>query len=174
MKKWIITDTDINTVNGLAEKLQISIPLCKTLVNRGITTYNSAYHFFRPHLSDLHDPYLLNDMDKAIDIIMENTNKRIVIYGDYDVDGVTSVAMLYEFIKEHLHVNNISYYVANRQNGYGVSKNFVQSIIGNIDLLITIDCGIKDYEPIKIATDNGIKVIVIDFLCRMIKIFFFT
>ncbi len=143
------------------------------LAIRNLKTGKAADDFVNPNIENLHDPYLMSDMDKAANRIKKaiENNESILIYGDYDVDGTTSVAMLWEFIN-YLHdqkwseekKSNLSYYIPNRFNeGYGVSQNAIQKAIDvSIDLIITVDCGIKDITSIQKAKDAAIDVIVCD------------
>jgi single-stranded-DNA-specific exonuclease len=100
--RWKILEVDETKASGLKQSLQISSPLCKILVQRGIDTFEKAKNFFRPQLSQLHDPFLMKDMDKAVQRILLaiNNNQKILIFGDYDVDGTTSVAIVYRFLKK--------------------------------------------------------------------------
>lgn len=153
-----------NEVEKLSEELSICPELANILVQRGIKTFDEAFHFFRPKFEDLHDPFLFENMPAAVNLILANTTRKILIYGDYDVDGTTSIALVYDFLKKYLKVQNLSYYVPDRnKEGYGVSIKAIREAIANkVKLIITLDCGIKDFESIKLAEDNGIKVIVID------------
>ena len=125
-KRWVIKDADEDKVNSLQQDLKVHPVVCKLLVQRGIYTYEAARKFFRPVLTDLYDPFLMKDMQKAIDRI--NTaianNERILIYGDYDVDGTTSVALAYSFF--YSIYKNIDYYIPDRYlEGYGISTKAI-------------------------------------------------
>ena len=101
-KRWNILRADETKVDALQQALKIHPVICKILVQRGIETFETAKDFFRPHLSDLHDPWLMKDMDKAVERILSaiNNNEKILVFGDYDVDGTTSVACMYQFLKK--------------------------------------------------------------------------
>lgn len=164
MIKLNYKNSDIEEVKKLGKELNICNELATILVQRNIKTYDSAFHFFRPKLTDLYDPFLFENMAAAVNLILSNTTRKILIYGDYDVDGTTSIALVYDFLKKHLKVQYLSYYVPDRnKEGYGISLKAIQEAINNkVKLIITLDCGIKDFEAIKFAEDHGIKVIVID------------
>jgi single-stranded-DNA-specific exonuclease len=134
------------------------------LVQRGIETYEQAKAFFRPSLSDLHDPFLMKDMDKAINRITTaiQHNEKILIYGDYDVDGTTAVATVYCFLKDFY--PNISYYVPNRYTeGYGVSQKGIDHAAEHgFSLIIALDCGIKSNEKVAYANNKNIDFIICD------------
>lgn len=155
---------DKDEVDKLAKDLNICSELATLLVQRGIKTFDEAFHFFRPNFQDLNDPFLFENMSKAVNLILANTTRKILIYGDYDVDGTTAVALVFDFLKKHLKVQHLSYYVPDRnKEGYGVSLKAVREAIANkVKLIITLDCGIKDFDAIKLAEENGIKVLVID------------
>ncbi len=155
---------EISKVEMLISDLGIPKIIANLLVQRGIKTYEQARKFFRPQLTDLYDSYLMKDMDLAVNRIksaIEN-NENILIYGDYDVDGTTSVSMMYLFLQSIY--KNISYYIPDRYDeGYGVSMqgiNFAKD--NNIALIISLDCGIKANEPIQYAKNNGIDFIICD------------
>lgn len=163
-KRWAVKHTDEQKVNALQQELQVHPVLCKLLVQRGIETYEQAKKFFRPDLSDLHDPFLMNDMDKAIHRINEAIarNEKILIYGDYDVDGTTAVATVFSFLKD-FHPN-IDYYVPNRYTeGYGISlKGIDYAAENNFSLIIALDCGIKANDKIDYALLKNIDFIICD------------
>lgn len=163
-KRWAIKPTDEQKVNALQQELKVHPVLCKLLVQRGIETYEQAKKFFRPELSDLHDPFLIKDMDKAINRINEAmaANEKILIYGDYDVDGTTAVATVFSFLKE-FHAN-IDYYVPNRYTeGYGISlKGIDFAAENNFSLIIALDCGIKANDKIDYANGKKIDFIICD------------
>ncbi len=164
-KRWVIKeDADQESQVALAEELKISKLLSGLLVNRGIDGFEKAREFFRPELSMLHDPFLMQDMDSAIErieIALES-DERILIYGDYDVDGTTSVALVYSFFHEFY--DNIEYYIPDRyKEGYGVSTQGIDYAAENgIGLIICLDCGIKANEKIQYAKDKGVDFIVCD------------
>lgn len=125
-KRWIFRDPlrapQLSDRDRLANELNISLPLAELLVQRGIDSFDKARHFFRPKMEDLHDPFLMKDMDKAVNRLQQciTQNERILVYGDYDVDGSTAVAVFYDFFRK-IH-SNIDYYIPDRYTeGYGVS-----------------------------------------------------
>ena len=142
----------------------ISPILGRLLVERGITSMAAARKFFRPQLQDLHDPFLMKDMDKAVERLNKAMGKkeRILIYGDYDVDGTTAVALVYKFIQQFY--SNIDYYIPDRYNeGYGVSMKGVDyAAKTGVKLVIVLDCGIKAVEEIAYAWEKGIDFIICD------------
>lgn len=164
-KKWVLKpqgDTDV--VNRLAAELRINKILVNLLVQRGVTTYDEAKKFFRPSLDDLHDPFLMKDMDKAIERIGEALAKKehILVYGDYDVDGTTAVSLVYTFLKTYS--GNIGHYIPDRyKEGYGISKTGIEWAKENgFSLIIALDCGIKSNDKIDYATELGIDFIICD------------
>ncbi len=148
----------------LAQDLGISPILGRLLVERGITDVPSAKKFFRPQLPDLHDPFLMKDMDVAVDRLNKALGKkeRILVYGDYDVDGTTAVSLVYKFIQEFY--SNIDYYIPDRyEEGYGVSfKGVDYAVETGVKLVIVLDCGIKAIEEIAYAKEKGIDFIICD------------
>ncbi|MBO7417405.1 MAG: single-stranded-DNA-specific exonuclease RecJ [Bacteroidaceae bacterium] len=148
----------------LAQDLGISPILGRLLVERGITDVPSAKKFFRPQLPDLHDPFLMKDMDVAVDRLNRALGKkeRILVYGDYDVDGTTAVSLVYKFIQEFY--SNIDYYIPDRyEEGYGVSfKGVDYAVETGVKLVIVLDCGIKAIEEIAYAKEKGIDFIICD------------
>ncbi|MBN8676315.1 MAG: single-stranded-DNA-specific exonuclease RecJ, partial [Chitinophagales bacterium] len=123
VKRWNQLTIDREKANALQQALKVNPVICSILVQRGISTYDAAKDFFRPQLSDLHDPWLMKDMAKAVDRIITavNSNEKILVFGDYDVDGTTSVAYMYQFLKK-IH-SNLDFYIPHRyREGYGVSK----------------------------------------------------
>lgn len=165
VKSWIVKEqSDPIKVAELATSLGIDAVLANLLVQRGVTSFDEAKAFFRPSLDDLHDPFLLTDMDKAVERLhraMEN-NEKILVYGDYDVDGTTAVALMYSFLKPRY--NNVSYYIPDRYSeGYGVSYKSVEYAAENgFTLFITLDCGIKAVEKVAHAKELGIEFIICD------------
>lgn len=151
-------------ITGLAEKLNISPILARQLVRRGITTESAAKRFFRPQLNDLINPFLLKDMDIAVDRLNDaiGRKERIMVYGDYDVDGCTAVALIYKFLQQFY--GNIDYYIPDRYDeGYGVSiKGIDYAKSQNVKLIIILDCGIKAHKEIAYAKANGIDFIICD------------
>ncbi len=165
-RRWKILEADNTKVAQLKQSLHISLTLCKILVQRGMDTFEKAKDFFRPQLSQLHDPFLMKDMDKAVQRILLaiNNNQKILIFGDYDVDGTTSVAMVYRFFKKIYCEENIDFYIPHRyREGYGVSRQGIDfAKENNFDLIISLDCGIKSVELIEYACTLGLGFIVCD------------
>ncbi len=164
-KRWVIKmPGDATEVDDLAEALDINTPVANLLVQRGLKNFEDARQFFRPALEDLHDPFSMMDMNQAVDRIMSamDRNERILVYGDYDVDGTTSVALLYSFFNKYY--SNLGYYIPDRDTeGYGVSTKGVDyASANNYSLIISIDCGIKAVEKVKYAKDKGIDFIICD------------
>ena len=161
-KRWKILDADAAKVNTLRESLKIHPVICKILVERGIETYDTARNFFRPSLADLHDPWMMKDMDKAVARILAaiDNKEKILVFGDYDVDGTTSVACMYQFLKKVY--PNIDFYIPHRyREGYGISKAGIDFAKENeFTLIISLDCGIKSYDLIAYAKDLGIDFIL--------------
>jgi single-stranded-DNA-specific exonuclease len=151
-------------IEHLMQVLGIERALANLLAQRDISTFDEAKAFFRPNLDDLHDPFLMKDMEKAIDRI--NTalqqNEKILVYGDYDVDGTTSVALVYSFLKRYS--SNCAYYVPNRYHeGYGISfKGIDYAIEKGFSLIIALDCGIKSVEKVAYAKNHNIDFIICD------------
>lgn len=167
MKKnrWILRkDYDIETVEKLAESLGVDRIIATLLVERGVTTFDEAKVFFRPNLDQLHDPFLMKDMDKAIERINKAIQKkeRILVYGDYDVDGTSAVALVYSFFRQ-IHTN-IDFYIPDRDSeGSGVSmKGINYAHATGVSLIITLDCGVKAVEQTRYARTLGIDIIVGD------------
>jgi single-stranded-DNA-specific exonuclease len=163
-KRWNILEADSAKVTALQSALKIHPILCELLVQRGIEDFDKAKQFFRPSLSDLHDPWLMKDMDKAVKRITKaiDQNESIMVFGDYDVDGTTSVATLYQFLKG-IHPT-IDFYIPHRyREGYGVSKMGIDHAKATgINLIISVDCGIKSTELITYAKELGIDFIICD------------
>ncbi len=163
-KRWRINVPDKDKTAELFRQLKINSVLCATLVRRGITTYDEAKKFFRPELSDLHDPFLMKDMQKAVDRILTafGDKEKILVFGDYDVDGTTAVACMYNFLKKHHPFTE--FYIPHRyREGYGVSKAGIDyAFENNYTLIISLDCGIKSIELIAYAKKLGIDFIVCD------------
>ncbi|MDF1549008.1 MAG: single-stranded-DNA-specific exonuclease RecJ, partial [Bacteroidales bacterium] len=145
-------------------ELNISKSLANMLVQRNITTFDEARDYFRPSLDKLHDPFLMKDMDVAIDRLDKaiDSKEKILIYGDYDVDGTTSVALVYSFLRK-IH-QNIDYYIPDRYGeGYGISYKGVEYAAENeVSLVIALDCGIKANDKIALANEKGIDFIICD------------
>ena len=163
-KRWKILPADEAKVAFLQQALNIHPVICKILVQRGIEQFDTAKDFFRPQLSDLHDPWLMKDMGKAVDRILSavTNNEKILVFGDYDVDGTTSVSCMYQFLKKIHH--SLDFYIPHRyREGYGVSKAGIDFAKENgFTLIISLDCGIKSADLIAYAKDIGIDFIVCD------------
>ena len=164
-KNWVIKSQGSEAeVLALSRSLGVSKVLSNLLVQRGITTFDAAKAFFRPELSQLHDPFLMKDMDVAVERIMAAvaSEEGVLVYGDYDVDGTTAVALMYSFLKDHL--KNIDYYIPNRYSeGYGVSaKGIDYAAERGHRMIIALDCGIKAVEKVAYARSKGIDFIICD------------
>ncbi|EHG16636.1 single-stranded-DNA-specific exonuclease RecJ [Prevotella histicola] len=153
-----------NAAKDLGEKLGINPILASLLIRRGITTESAAKRFFRPQLADLINPFLMKDMDAAVDRLNDamGHKERILVYGDYDVDGCTAVALVYKFLRQFY--SNIDYYIPDRYDeGYGVSKKGIDfAKETGVKLIIILDCGIKAIEEITYAKEQGIDFIICD------------
>jgi len=165
-KRWVLKQKgDAPLVSGIARSLGIENALAELLVQRGVTSFEEAKAFFRPDLSHLHDPFLLNDMDKAIDRIeaAKTNGQKILVFGDYDVDGTTAVSLVYAFLKEN-GFEHLDYYIPDRYNeGYGISTQGIDyAQKENFSLIIALDCGIKSVDKVKYAADRGIDFIICD------------
>lgn len=164
-KNWIIKEQGHpDDVKHMMEVLGVEFPIANLLVQRGITTFDQARAFFRPSLSDLHDPFLMKDMEKAV-IRLDNAIKggeKIMIYGDYDVDGTTAVSMFLSFLKKY--TPHLTYYIPNRYSeGYGISvKGIDQAAQLGVSLIVALDCGIKAVEKVAYARQKGIDFIICD------------
>ncbi|RKE49260.1 single-stranded-DNA-specific exonuclease RecJ [Sphingobacterium detergens] len=164
-KRWVLkSKTDVKITNKLREELNINAVLAELLVNRGIGSFDEAKQFFRPQLSDLHDPFLMKDMGKAISRIIQaiGNKEKILIYGDYDVDGTTAVAVVYSFFRE-FH-SQLEFYIPDRYaEGYGISTQGIDYAAANgFSLIIALDCGIKAIDKIDYANTKGIDFIIGD------------
>lgn len=164
-KRWVIREkADDNFVAELAGEVGVSRALANLMVQRNIKTPGEARAFFEPDLSYLHDPFLMKDMNSAVERVSTaiKRNERILVYGDYDVDGITAVAMMYSFLREQY--SNVDFYIPDRyKEGYGVSFQGIDfAYQNNCRLLITLDCGIKAVEKVKYARTKGLDVIVCD------------
>ncbi len=152
------------TVDALANKLNVSPVIAKLLLERGVDTVDKAKQFFRPQLNSLHDPFLFKDMDKAVARLNMalGRKERILIYGDYDVDGCTAVALVYRFLR-HFY-SNIDYYIPDRnEDGYGVTSHGVDyAYETGVKLVIVLDCGIKAVKEVEYAKSKGIDFIICD------------
>jgi len=159
-----LTEQQTEIQNKLAEELSISPILSQLLIQRDILTFEDARRFFRPDLNDLHDPFLMADMQKAVDRLTKamQLNEKILVYGDYDVDGTTSVSLVYKFLKQFY--SNVDFYIPDRYNeGYGISITGIDFAAANdFKLIIALDCGIKAVEKVKYALSKGVDFIICD------------
>jgi single-stranded-DNA-specific exonuclease len=164
-KRWVLMPTgNSETIQKLAGELNIHPVLAQLLVQRGINTFDEAKHFFRPSLNDLHDPFLMKDMDKAVERISNAilNKEKILVYGDYDVDGTTAVSLVYTFL--HNQYVNVEYYIPDRyKEGYGISLQGIDYAKENgCNLIIALDCGIKSIDKIEYANSLGVDFIICD------------
>ncbi|MDZ7373076.1 MAG: single-stranded-DNA-specific exonuclease RecJ [candidate division KSB1 bacterium] len=163
--KWTLLDAHSpEEVRRLAQELNVPLPIAKILMNRGIRSYEEAKTFFRPNLSSLHNPFLLSDMDEAVRLLLRAIRERkpVLIYGDYDVDGITGTALLYRFL--HRLGVPVFYYIPDRlAEGYGLSERGVREAAARgAKLLLTIDCGVTAAAEVELARQLGMDVIVTD------------
>jgi single-stranded-DNA-specific exonuclease len=164
-KRWVVKEKgDPAVVKQLAGSLGVSDSLANLMVQRNITSPEEADAFFHPSIDYLHDPFLMKDMNIAVDRISTavKKNEKILVYGDYDVDGTTAVALMYSFLKDQY--SNVDYYIPDRyKEGYGVSfQGLDYAYQNNCKLVITLDCGIKAVEKVKYARTKGLDVIICD------------
>lgn len=164
-KRWSVKiKPPIAEVKALAEAIKVDRTLATLLVQRGVHTFDDAKSFFRPSLENLHDPFLMKDMDKAINRIGQAIAQRekILIYGDYDVDGTTSVALMYGFLRTYH--TKLDFYIPDRHTeGYGISKQGIDWAAENdFSLIIALDCGIKSVELVTYAQNLGVEFIICD------------
>jgi single-stranded-DNA-specific exonuclease len=163
-KRWNIKKANEEDTTALVKILKINPALCRILVQRGFNTFEKTKSFFRPQLSDLHKPWLMKDMQAAVDRIQNaiTNDEQILVFGDYDVDGTTAVACIYRFLKNQY--PNVEFYIPHRyREGYGVSKAGIHFAKENgFSLIISLDCGIKSMELISYAKTLGIDFIVCD------------
>jgi single-stranded-DNA-specific exonuclease len=163
-KLWKLTPTNEEEVKALQKELKIHPVFCQLLVQRGIKTFEEAKYFFRPNLMFLHDPFLMKDMEVALERIEKAilNKEKVLLYGDYDVDGTTSVALMHTFFSKYLH--DIDYYIPDRyKEGYGVSMAGIDYAKQNgISLIIAMDCGITATTQVKTAKNLGIDFIICD------------
>ncbi len=165
--KWIIqpfSEGEIEAAKELSKQTGVNPVLTRLLIERGIRTPEEVKRFFRPQLSELHDPFLMKDMDKAVARLNEamGRKERILVWGDYDVDGTTAVALVYRFLQQFY--SNMDYYIPDRYNeGYGVTREGVDyAVETGVSLVIVLDCGIKAVEEIAYAREKGIDFIICD------------
>ncbi|HQR91945.1 MAG: single-stranded-DNA-specific exonuclease RecJ [Bacteroidetes bacterium 24-39-8] len=163
-KRWNILDSNKEKVEALQSSLKINKTICRILVQRGLEDFEASKHFFRPQLSDLHSPWLMKDMDKAVERILLafDQSEKVLVFGDYDVDGTTAVACLYQFLLGIY--GQVDYYIPHRyREGYGVSKAGIDfAHEQGMTLIISLDCGIKSIDLIAYAKTLGIDFIVCD------------
>jgi len=164
-KRWVVKEMgDPAVIKQLARALGVSESLANLMVQRNIASADEAHAFFNPSLDYLHDPFLMKDMNIAVDRISAavKKNERILVYGDYDVDGTTAVALMYSFLKDQY--SNVEYYIPDRyKEGYGVSIQGIDfAYQNNCKVVITLDCGIKAVEKVKYARSKGLDVIICD------------
>jgi len=165
-KRWNILPYDDTTTAALQQSLKVNNTICSILTQRGIDSFEKAKAYFRPQLSALHSPWLMKDMDKAVQRIVSafEAGEKILVFGDYDVDGTTSVACMYQFLCKIYDTANLDFYIPHRyREGYGVSQmgiDFAKE--NNFSLIISLDCGIKSVELIAYAKTLGIDFIICD------------
>ena len=164
-KKWTLKEgTDKDIVRQLSSELGVDPVLAELLVQRGVHSFEQARAFFRPNLNDLHDPFLMQDMDKAVARLHDaiESREKILVYGDYDVDGTTAVSLVYSFLRRL--TSQVDFYIPERYDeGYGVSyKGLDWAAENGFGLIITLDCGIKANEKVDYAKGKGIDVIICD------------
>ncbi len=164
-KRWTLQEpADQKSVLALADSLNISNVLADLLIKRGVTNFFEAKKYFRPSLDSLHDPFLMDDMEKASTRVIKavTNNEKICVYGDYDVDGTCSAALMYMFLKEL--DAQVEIYIPNRiEEGYGISKTSVRKLKEkNTDLIISVDCGITAVEEVELANELGMETIICD------------
>ncbi|MGB3589996.1 MAG: single-stranded-DNA-specific exonuclease RecJ [Tunicatimonas sp.] len=164
-KQWVFQKIpNQQTVEQLTTDVRVPVTLATILAQRGLSSYNEAKAFFRPDLNQLHDPFLMKDMDHAVHRLMlaMRRQEKIMIYGDYDVDGTCSVALVYHFLREIY--DKVEYYIPDRyQEGYGISEQGIRRAVENeVGLLITLDCGIRAIKLINQARKQNIDCIVCD------------
>lgn len=165
-KRWNILEANKSATAALQATLKVNSSLCSILVSRGIDNFEKAKAYFRPSLTELHDPYLMKDMGKAVNRIVSaiKANEKILVFGDYDVDGTTSVASMYQFICKIYDAGFVEFYIPHRyREGYGISKAGIDyAAENNFTLIISLDCGIKSVDLIAYAKTLGIDFIVCD------------
>lgn len=164
-KKWVMKEcSDREAVRELSSELGIDSVLAELLVQRGIASFSEARAFFRPDLSQLHDPFLMKDMDAAVERLrkaLEN-DEKILVFGDYDVDGTTAVSLVYTFLKRL--TDQLAFYIPERYDeGYGISYKSIDWAQENgFSLMIALDCGIKAIEKVEYARERGVDMIICD------------
>ena len=166
-KRWVInTPPEATKIEELSKKLNCHPVIANLLLQRGITSSEQAQSFFYPSLNMLHDPFLMKDMDKAVERLDRAIaqDEKILIYGDYDVDGTTAVSLLYKYLKHHCNNDNLEYYIPDRYTeGYGVSiKGIDYAAENGFSLMLITDCGIKAVEKVKYANSKQVDIIICD------------
>ena len=166
-KRWVInTPPEETKIQELAKKINCHPVIANLLLQRGIESVEQAQAFFNPSLNMLHDPFLMKDMDKAVERLDRAiaADEKILIYGDYDVDGTTAVALLYKYLKNRCNTENLEYYIPDRYTeGYGVSiKGIDYAAENNFSLMLITDCGIKAVEKVKYANSKKVDIIICD------------
>ena len=165
-RRWKIAEADAKKTDALQEALKVSNAICGILVQRGIDDFTRAKAYFRPQWTDLHDPWLMKDMQKAVDRLFTafSNKEKILVFGDYDVDGTTSVACMFRFLCKIYDPALLDFYIPHRyREGYGVSKMGIDyAKENNFSLIVSLDCGIKSVELIAYAKTLGIDFIVCD------------
>lgn len=164
-KRWVLKERgDIEKIDDLAQVLNVSDDIANLLVQRGIYTYEQSKYFFRPQLAHLHDPFLMKDMDKAVERIERAlaNDEKILIYGDYDVDGTTAVSLVYIYFKSFY--EHLDFYIPDRYaEGYGISYQGIDfADENNFSLIIALDCGIKENKKVAYATTKNIDFVICD------------
>ena len=165
-KRWVVKPQgERSVVESLASQLRMSPVLANLLVQRGIDTVEKAQKFFSPSLRDLHDPFLMKDMERAVERLEKavKTGEKVMIYGDYDVDGTTAVALVYKFLSQIGH-KNLLFYIPDRYvDGYGISiRSIDHAVRKGVKLVIALDCGIKAVEKVAYAKEKGVDFIICD------------
>lgn len=165
-KRWNILPFKNEEVNTIFDDLKVSKTVCKILTQRGLKNYHDAKEFFLPNLNHLYDPFLMKDMLKAVERIeiAIKQNQKILVFGDYDVDGTASVATMFGFLSEVYQAENLDFYIPHRyREGYGISKDGIDFAAANsFSLIVCLDCGIKSVELIDYANIIGIDFIICD------------
>jgi len=166
VKRWKIKKPDEQKVQLLADSLKVNPLISRILVGRGIENFEDAKIYFRPDISQLHDPWLMKDMDLAVKRILQAFEKKekILVFGDYDVDGTSSVALMVQTLHKMYEPACVDFYIPHRQReGYGVSKAGIEFAIENgFRLIISVDCGIKSVDLVQYAKSNGMDFIICD------------
>ncbi|MFO8050636.1 MAG: single-stranded-DNA-specific exonuclease RecJ [Thermoplasmatota archaeon] len=164
--EWRLRKEDPALACSISRKLEIGMILARSMVARGVTSIEQAYDLLNPNLRRMHDPYLMRNMSRIVERVRSAVegSERVLIHGDYDVDGITSTALLYSFLKDSYPDLDIHTYLPSRfGDGYGLSENCIKNEIEKgTDLLITVDCGIKAVDQIDMAAGNGMDVIITD------------